>query len=292
MDKPMFNKLYQSARWALLIVALLVFVPGAIWFFRNIGTLRESQPGQADIGTVTVDVPPVISAPFVTNTQSDSFSVTPVMQPSSANTISSSAVTDIRSRFFIVVSDVYTQTFEPVTPLPQNEMRFPASLDEAETLAGFKILEPTFLPDGYVLVAIDYSAEDQHVGLLYYKRSPYQTNVMYFLQQRAAFSEHQSLIGASALIQKLQVNDALTEYVQGRFEDAGSTSTVDRLRWNPSGDQGRFRWEKDNYYFQISTGGDMDSATLRHMAESLTQHVVTPNATPLPTLTFEETPSD
>jgi hypothetical protein len=210
--------------------------------------------------------------------------------PVEMNTPLPSPPTDIRSRFFIVVSGVYTHIFEPVTPLPQSEMRFPASLDEAETLAGFKILEPTFLPDGYVLVAIDYSAEDQHVGLLYYKRSPYQTNVMYFLQQRTAFSEHQSLIGASALIQKLQVNDAPAEYVQGRFEDAGSTSTVERLRWNPSGDQGRFRWEKDNYYFQISTGGDIDSATLRHMAESLTQHMVTPNATPLPTLTFEETP--
>ena len=42
------------------------------------------------------------------------------------------------------------------------------SIDEAEALAGFKILEPTFLPDGYVLRAIDYSAEDQHIGLLYY----------------------------------------------------------------------------------------------------------------------------
>jgi hypothetical protein len=88
------------------------------------------------------------------------------------------------------------------------------------------------------------------------------------------------------------VNDAPAEYVQGGFVDAGSTSTVDRLRWNPSRDQGRFRWEKDNYYFHISTGRDIDSATLRHMAESLKQHMVTRNATPLPTLTFEEIPSD
>jgi hypothetical protein len=114
---------------------------------------------------------------------------------------------------------------------------------------------------------------------------------MYFLQQRTAFFEYQSLIGASALIQKLQVNNAPAEYVQGRFDNVGdSTSTVNSLRWNPLGDLGRFRWEKDNYYFQISTGRDIDSATLRHMAESLRQHMSTPNATPLPTLTFEETP--
>jgi hypothetical protein len=198
--------------------------------------------------------------------------------------------TDIQSRFFITVSDEYTETIEPVTPSPQSEMRFPASLDETETLAGFKILEPTFLPDGYVLVAIDYSAEDQHVGLLYYKRSPYQTSVMYFLQQRTAFSEHQSLIGTSALIQKLYVNDAPAEYVLGRFDDAGSSSTVDRLRWNPLGDLGRFRWEKDNYYFQITVGRSIDAATLQHMAENLAPHVFTSNATPLPTLMFEETP--
>jgi hypothetical protein len=199
------------------------------------------------------------------------------------------SVTDIQSRFFIVVSDVYIDTFESMTPLPQNGMLFPASLDEAETLAGFKILEPAFLPDGYVLVSIDYSAEDRHVGLLYYKDSQ-SRQVVYFLQQRTAFSEHQSIIGTSALIQKLQVNDVPAEYVQGGFDDAGSTSTVDRLRWNPLRDLGRFRWEKDNYYFQISTGRDIDSATLRHMAESLKQHMVTPNATPLPTLMFEETP--
>jgi hypothetical protein len=198
------------------------------------------------------------------------------------------SVTDTQSRFFIVVSDVYTNTFESRTPLPQNETFFPASLEVAEALAGFKILVPTFLPDGYVNVAIDYSAEDQHVGLLYYKDS--QSSQVYFLQQRTAFSEHQSIIGASALIQKLQVNDAPAEYVQGDFDDAGSTSTVDRLRWNPLGDQGRFRWEKDNFYFQISTGRDIDSATLRHMAESLKQHMVTPNATPIPPLAFEETP--
>ena len=106
--------------------------------------------------------------------------------------------TDIQSHFFIVVDDVYTHTFKPVTPLPQNETRFPASLDEAEILAGFKILEPAFLPEGYGLISIDYSAEDQHVGLLYDKDS--QSPQVYFLQQNEAFSEHQSLTGASALI--------------------------------------------------------------------------------------------
>jgi hypothetical protein len=216
-----------------------------------------------------------------------SISLTPAMEE--MEVLNTPTTTDTQARFFIVVSDVYTETFEPVTPLPQNESRFPASLDEAETLAGFKILEPTFLPDGYVLIAIDYSAGDQHVGLLYHKDS--QSHQLYFLQQRTAFSKHQSLIGASALIQKLQVNDASAEYVQGGFDNVGgSTSTVNSLRWNPLADKGSFRWQKDNYYFQISTGRDIDSAILRHMAESLKQHMVTPNATPLPTLTFEETP--
>jgi hypothetical protein len=292
MDKSMFNQLHRSTRLAISIVALLVFVTGALWFFRRLVPVRESQPNLADIGATTVYAPPLTPTPFVVDSPQPSFSVSPGVQPSSASTSSSSSVTGLRSRFFIVVNDAYTNTFEPRTPLPQNVTRFPASLDEAEILAGFKILEPTFLPDGYALVAIDYSAEDQHVGLVYSNRSTDPSRQLYFLQQPTAFSEHQSLIGAGAIIQKLQVNDVPAEYVQGRFDDAGSTSTVDRLRWNPLGDLGRFRWEKDNYYYHISSGSEIDSASMRLMAESLQQHMATPDATPLPTLTFEETPAD
>jgi hypothetical protein len=307
----MLNKQHKSTLLVISFVVLLVIIPGAVWFFRNMDPLRESQPGQAEISTTTVDVPPITStpivtgnqdssfsitsltpSPFVTGDQDGSFSATPTRQPSRASTTPSFTVTSIQSRFFIVVSDEYINTFEPTTPLPQNGQHFPASLDEAEALAGFKIMEPTFLPDGYVLVAIDYSAEDQHVGLLYNTPSNGQSNQIYFLQQRKDFSEHQSVIGVSALIQKLQVNVVPAEYVQGGFDDAGSTSTVDRFRWNPYRDLGRFRWEKDNYYFQISSGTEIDSTTLRLMAESLKQHIATPNATPLPTLIFEETPSN
>jgi hypothetical protein len=308
MDKSMLNKQHKSTPLVISIVALLMIVPGAFWFFRNMDPMRESQPGQAEISSPTVDVPLITSTPdfagnqensfsvtsftptpYVTGNQDGPFSITPTKQLSRASTIPSSTVTDIQSRFFIVVSDEYTNSFEPVTPMPQN---FPASLDEAEALAGFKILEPTFLPDGYVLFAIDYSAEDQHVGLLYRKPSNDLSNQVYFLQQRTDFSEHQSVIGTSAVILKLKVNDIPAEYVQGGFDDAGSTSTVDRLRWNLYRDLGRFRWKKDNYYFQISTGMGIDSTTLQRMAESLKQHMHTPNATPLPNLTIEETPSD
>jgi hypothetical protein len=307
----MFDKQHKTTQLVISMVALLVIIPGALWFFRNLEPMRESQPGQAEIRTTKVDEPPISStpdfagnqdflssvtpftpSPFVTSKQDDLISITPTRQPSRARTKNSSTVTSFQSRFFIVVSDEYINTFEPTTSLPQNGQHFPASLDEAEALAGFKFMEPTFLPDGYVLVAIDYSAEDQHIGLLYRKPSNDLTNQVYFLQQRTDFSEHQSVIGVSALIQKLQVNDVPAEYVQGGFDDAGSTSTVDRLCWNPYRDLGRFRWEKDNYYFQISSGTEIDSTTLRLMAESLMQHMATPNATPLPTLIFEETPSN
>jgi len=191
-----------------------------------------------------------------------------------------------------MVSDEYTNSVKPITPLPQNGQSFPASLDEAEALAGFKIMEPSFLPDGYVLRAIDYSSEDQHIGLLYYKPSNDRSNQVYLLQQRKAFSEHQSIVGASAVIQEFQVNDTPAEYVQGGFDDVGSSATVDRLRWDPLRDLGRLRWENDDYHFQISTGKEIDATTLLQMAESLKRHIGSPDATPLPTLVFEETSSD
>lgn len=307
----MLNKQQKSTLLVISFAILLVIIPGAVWFFRSNNPLRENQPGHIEINTPTVDVPPITPttivagnqddsfsatsltlSPFVTGDQDGSISVTPTRHPSNTGTKTSSPVTSIQSRFFIVVSDEYVNTFEPITPLPQNEQRFPVSLDEAEALAGFKIMVPTFLPDGYVLMSIDYSAEDQHIGLLYRKLSNDLSNQVYFLQQRMDFSEHQSVIGTSAVILKLKVNDIPAEYVQGGFDDAGSTLTVDRYRWNPYRDLGRFRWEKDNYYFQISTGTEIDSTTLRLMAESLTVHIATPKATPLPPLTFEETPSN
>ncbi len=186
-----------------------------------------------------------------------------------------------------MVPDEYTNTFVPVTPLPENETRFPASLDEAETLAGFEILEPAFLPEGYVLTAIDYSAADQHIGLLYYNRLQDELRQVYLLQQKAPFSEHQSLIGASAVVQKLTVNGSPAEYIQGNFDDAGSTDTVDRLIWNPPIDLGRIRWESGDTYLQISAASNLDADTLQRIAESLTRHEPNPNATPLPTLTYE-----
>ena len=88
------------------------------------------------------------------------------------------------------------------------------------------------------------------------------------------------------------MNDVPAEYVQGGFDDAGSTSTVDHLRWNPYRDLGRFRWEKDNLYFQISTGKDIDSATLQYMAESLKQHVALPMPPHYPPSCYEGTSSD
>lgn len=307
-EQSMFNKQNKPTQLALLIVTLLLLIPGAIWSFRNKTTLHDSQPGPTEIAAITLDlytvtptsivtsfqegtlsVTPLASTPVVTNNPEDPISIPPTLQPSSVSTKPSPTINAIQSRFFVTVSDDYTNSFMPRTQLPQNGQSFPASLDEAEALAGFKIMEPSFLPDGYVLRAIDYSSEDQHIGLLYYKPSNDRSNQVYLLQQRKTFSEHQSIIGTSAIIQESQVNDVPAEYVQGGFDDVGSSATVDRLLWNPFRDLGRLRWENDDYHFQISTGTEIDGSTLLQMAESLKQHIASPNATPLPTLAFKKT---
>ena len=310
MVKPCLTIRINQRTLPSLIVAILVILAGAIRYFRNKPALSDSQPDPTEFATTTLDlntltststvdnnqegtlsVTPFASTPLVDSSQEGSLSIPATLQSSSMSTKPSPSINPIQSRFFLVVRDEFTQKFEPRTPLPQNGQLFPASLDEAEALAGFKILEPTFLPDGYVLRAMDYSAEDQHVGLLYYIPSNDQSPQIYFLQQHIAFSDHQSIVGASAVIQEFQVNDTPAEYVQGGFDDAGSTPTVDRLRWNPFRDLGRFRWVRDNIYFQISTGTEIDTTSLQLMAESLKQHVAAPDATPLPTLMFEEAPS-
>lgn len=307
----MFNKHKRSAQLAIYFAVLLVIIAGAIWLLRDKDPLGENQPGPAEIATATLDVhtltstsiatnsqegtlsaTSLASTPLVTSNQEDTISIPPTLQPSSVSTKPSPTITAVQSQFFMVVGDEYTQISQARTPLPGKGQHFPVSIDEAEVLAGFKILEPTFLPDGYVFRAIDYSSEDQHIGLLYYKPSNDQSPQIYILQQHTAFSEHQSIVGASAVIQDFQVDDTHAEYVQGGFDDNGSSATVDRLRWNPNRDLGRFRWVKDNLYFQISTGKDIDPETLQYMAESLKQHVEAPDATPLPTLMYEATSSD
>jgi dipeptidyl aminopeptidase/acylaminoacyl peptidase len=158
---------------------------------------------------------------------------------------------------------VIKATEENSTPTP---LAFPLTVQEAEALAGFDVLEPTYLPEGYAFQGASYDSQAQKVALKYSDNPS--LGVIYIYQQRGDFPIDPNLPSHTT---PAPVGDVIGEYFHGAWiYEAGETTP----RWDGSADYYALSWKKDGISFSVDfLGGEtipnINLNGLRDIAESM-----------------------
>ncbi len=146
---------------------------------------------------------------------------------------------------------VIKATEEKPTPTP---LAFSLTVQEAETLAGFDVLEPSYLPTGYTFDGASYDPQTQKVALKY--ASPTNdtsgSGVIYIYQQRGDFL-HDSDFPSHAT--PTLIGDVSGEFVHGAwiYEPPGTMTP----RWDGAADYYSLSWQKDGISFAVDfLGGE------------------------------------
>jgi hypothetical protein len=156
---------------------------------------------------------------------------------------------------------------EKPTPEP---LTFSLTVNEAETFAGFDVLEPVFLPAGYTLEGVAYNPQTQTVILRYASSSvdPVGQGIINIYQQRGDFPKETDLPSYATPV---PVGDVLGEFTHGAWiYESGATTP----RWDGSADYYSLSWQKDGISFMVDfIGGEgipnIQLNGLRDIAESL-----------------------
>lgn len=136
---------------------------------------------------------------------------------------------------------------EEPTPEP---LTFTLTVNEAETLAGFDVLEPAYVPTGYTLEGVAYDAQTQKVGMKYISQQS--EGVLFIYQQRGDFVHDPAI---QAYVTPVPIGKVKAEYVRGAWlYDALTTTTP---RWDPSAAFYSLTWHKDAITYSIEfIGGE------------------------------------
>ena len=134
-------------------------------------------------------------------------------------------------------------------PIPE-PLSFLLTVQEAETLAGFDVLEPSYLPAGYTLEGVAYDLSAQKVAMKYISQESGGSIIIY--QQRGDFVSDPAV---QAYVTPVPIGDVEAEYVQGAWiYDTPETTTP---RWDASADFYSLTWQKDEFVFSINfLGGE------------------------------------
>jgi len=134
---------------------------------------------------------------------------------------------------------------------------FPLTISQAESLAGFDAHTPSLLPEGYSLTGASYHPERNAIVLDYHTEAPGQ---MLRILQRPSSEEYQQ-IGASALVETIQVDAVTGEYVTGAWTIPEVESAIEATElgktppllaiWNPEAEIQMLRWVENEMLFEI-----------------------------------------
>jgi hypothetical protein len=146
----------------------------------------------------------------------------------------------------------------PGTPTPDPESILDAhqSVAEVEQLSGYKVLQPSHLPDILTFVGASYQPS-QGVARIFYR--DVDTNGLVFAQGPVRTNGSCKLcesVGASAAIESVQINASTGEYVEGvwNLTDQGPV-------WVSDPYQKTLRWQADGKAFELRYMGQPDSLT-------------------------------
>ena len=156
---------------------------------------------------------------------------------------------------------------EKPTPEP---LTFSLTVNEAETLAGFDVLEPAYVPAGYTLEGVEYDPQTQTVILRYASPSvdPVRQGIINIYQQHEDFPKEKDLPSHAT---PEPIGDVMGEFTHGVWiYESGATTP----RWDGSADYYSLSWQKDGISFMVDfIGGEgipnIQLNGLRDIAESL-----------------------
>ncbi len=138
---------------------------------------------------------------------------------------------------------------------------FSLSIPEAESLAGFSANLPARLPEGYSLTGVFYNPDRNAIVLNF--DSENQVQSLRILQR--LLSEEYQQIGASAVVETVQIGDITGEYVTGAWtipevesaleiSEFGNTTTL-QATWDPGAEIQMLRWVENEMLYEIVFGG-------------------------------------
>jgi len=136
---------------------------------------------------------------------------------------------------------------ENSTPEP---LSFSLTVNEAETQAGFDVLEPSYLPSGYTLEGVNYDPETQKVVMKYVSQQNESTLFIY--QQRGDLVHDPAM---QTFVTPVPIGNVEGEYIQGAWiYDSPDTTTP---RWDRSADHYSLSWQKGEIVYSIDfLGGE------------------------------------
>jgi len=138
---------------------------------------------------------------------------------------------------------------------------FPLTISEAENLGGFDASEPANLPDGFYLTGAIYNPDREAIAINYVSEIKGQT--LRILQR--PLSEEYQQIGASAVVETVQIGDVTGEYVTGAWTIPEVESAIEltefgktvpmQATWNPDAEIQMLRWVENDMLYEIIFGG-------------------------------------
>lgn len=136
------------------------------------------------------------------------------------------------------------KVIDEVKPTPE-PYSFTLTVAEAETLAGFDVLEPSHLPAGYIFEGAFYDPETQKVALKFVLQNG-DNGTLYIYQERGEMTSDPAV---SAYVTPVAVGDAEGQYIQGVWEYASPNTTTPT--WNPRADSYSLAWQRDGFALYI-----------------------------------------
>jgi hypothetical protein len=172
--------------------------------------------------------------------------------------------------------------YRPVVAEERRRPDYLRSVADAETLAGFDVLEPTILPEGFVFEYATYDARTRMVRLSYSAPTgPGTAAVVLFQTPQDNVDAKEPLEGfPQDEIEMVQVGEACGYYAEGVgmvvFEGTQTPGTATPTAvWQPDDPQRTLTWTVDGLAIRLHFftsqwyGGRLDKAAMIELAESL-----------------------
>ncbi|GEM_PF-1919253 len=161
--------------------------------------------------------------------------------------------TDGAIKYGVVWQPKVSNNITVAKPTPE-PLTFSLTVAEAEKLADFDVLEPSYIPEGYTFQGASYDPQSQRVALKY--ASPANntsgSGVIYIYQQRGDFPRDPALPSYAT---PAPIGDMVGEFVHGAwiYEPPGTTTP----RWDGAADYYSLSWQKDGISFAVDfLGGE------------------------------------
>jgi len=159
---------------------------------------------------------------------------------------------------------------EITTPEPNSILNANLTINEIEKGVGFDVLEPTWLSDILSFKGANYDSNNKTAYLFYLLKDSGTTNGIVLREQQIKLIDECDLcgvIGASALVEKIQFGNDTGEYVEGvwNLTDNGPI-------WDPTPYLRTLRWQSKGMAFELLSMCPPDSISksdIIRLAESL-----------------------